>query len=135
MQFESESGIRINNPSEGDLDEYLGELEGVDNSYAYLTAPDGSYVQVGGGPSEFTVELREIKPDGTFRHLKARRAETNPAERHLNIGGASVSVRADQVLDLDTVRKIFRSFRTDKKIDASLKWRDITEMFQASAKE
>jgi hypothetical protein len=133
MRYESQSGMPLDDPSEYDLHEALSCLDGVDNSYASLTAPDGSYIQVGGGPIEFTVEMREVGDNGVFRHLKAAvpRHNANASEHQLTVGGASVSVRADQVLDLPTVRKLFRSFLRRQKADAGVAWQDMSAMFQS----
>ncbi len=59
MFYESELGTRVDDPSESQIEELLGQLEGVDESYASLTDDAGNYVQVGSGPDEFTVELRD----------------------------------------------------------------------------
>src|SRR3954454_3869937 len=103
MRYESESGLRLDDPSDAQLDQVLGQLDGVNNSYASLTKSDGSYIQVGGGPTDFTVEVRVFSPDGSFRHLKAAHRKELGNEHRLTIGGASVSVRTDQILDLHAV--------------------------------
>jgi hypothetical protein len=132
IRYESQSGPRLDDPTEEELDEALFRLDGVGNSYAYLTAPDGSYVQVGGGPTEFTVEMREVRDNGGFRHLKAVVLRGSPSERRLAVGGANVTVRADQILDLTKVRKLFRSFLKCQKANADgINWEDITAMFQS----
>lgn len=130
VRFESESGTPVDDPSEGELEELLTRLDGVDDSYASLTALDGSgYVQVGGGPAGFTVEHRETRTDGTFRHLKAARPGGATAERQLTIGGADVTVRADEVLDLPAVIQVFRAFLGGHVPAAPVVWHDITTMF------
>lgn len=124
----------MDDPTEADLDELLARLDGVDDSYASLTALDGSgYVQVGGGPMEFTVEVREERPDGTFRHLKAVRPAPDAAERRLAIGGAVVTVRADELLDSAAVRRIFRTFLGGRVATAPVAWRDMTAMFAGTS--
>lgn len=129
-RYESESGTCFDNPSEDMLDQLLAQLDGIGNSYASLTASDGNYVQAGGGPTVFTVEKREIRQDGTFRHLKATLATEEQDERRIIIGGSSVSVRADQLLDLPTVQQIFRAFHRGLTPSPSVVWQDITSMFQ-----
>src|SRR5258707_797533 len=104
-RYESQSGVLVDDPTEHDLDQLLGTLDGVDNTFASLTTRDGSYVQVGGGPTEFTVEMRKVSPKSAFRHLKAALPNGSRDVRQLNIGGVRVSVRTDQVLDLATVRQ------------------------------
>ncbi|QVL30947.1 hypothetical protein KIH39_19125 [Telmatocola sphagniphila] len=128
--YESESGTRLEGPSISNLNELLSLLDGKRNSYAYLTRSDGSYVQVGGGPTDFTVEEREIFPDGSFRHKKATLPGNDKKECRLTIGGMSVSVRADQLLNLALVQQIFHTFRHGIKTSDSLLWEDMTAMFQ-----
>ena len=134
MRFESEAGLRLDDPAPGELDEALARLDGVDNSYATLTSPDGrGYVQAGGGPDLFTVELREVYADGAFRHLKAARPDDRrdgAGERRLTIGGADVTVRADEAVDLAAVRHLFRAFLAGRATTAPVVWRDITAMFR-----
>ncbi|HZZ73556.1 MAG TPA: hypothetical protein VFE24_14985 [Pirellulales bacterium] len=129
MRFESEAGRSIENPAEADLNRLLGELNGSSNSYASLTMPDGSYIQAGGGPSEFTVEVRNIRSGDSFVHWKAGRKNGRVSERQLLIGGASVTVGENQILDLATVQQLFSSFQREQTLDGSMQWRDISSMF------
>ena len=134
LRYESESGVQLDDPSAGELDALLARLDGVDDSYASLTAADGSgYVQAGGGPTEFTVELRETRPDGTFRHLKAARPDGGAAERQLAIGGGDVTVRADEVLDRAAVGQVFRAFLSGRVVAAPVLWHDVTAMFAGTS--
>lgn len=129
MRYESEAGLCIDDPSPEEVDDYLGRLDGIDESYASLTDESGSYLQVGGGPDEFTIEVREVRPDGSFRHLKATRHEPDSAGRFLTIGGANVAVRADQVLDSSLVRRLVRTFALGRGADPAVSWDDMTAMF------
>ena len=128
MRYESESGTQVENPTERQLEELLYELDGVTDSFASLTAPNGSYIQVGGGPTAFTVELREVGNSGTFRHLKATLPNGGRTERHLIIGGERVSVRENQIIDAETMLRLFRTFLRSQNADASVEWEDITTM-------
>jgi hypothetical protein len=128
-RYESESGESVENPSEADLDRLLGQLDGNANSFASLTTPNGNYIQVGGGPDQFTVEIREVQQGDSFRQLKAGLKSGQSDERHLTIGGASVSVMSNQVLDLSTARQLFRFFLRQNAADPSVAWQDITRMF------
>jgi hypothetical protein len=129
MRLETENGTGLDDPSPFALRQALSALDGVTNSYASLTAADGSYIQAGGGPSEFTLEIREHKPDGSFRHLKANRDPADVANRFLEIGGSRVSVQAGQIVDLGTVVNSFLVFANSKAPDRDLRWDDITAMF------
>lgn len=129
MRYESQSGFVVDDPSDAQLDELLGRLDGRNNSFASLTAHEGSYIQVGGGPDEFTVEIREILPNRTYRHLKARNVGRASNNWQLTVGGASVSVREDQLLDLKMVRELFGYFGKKQSPATTVDWEDITKMF------
>ena len=134
VRYESESGSRVDDPAESELDELLARLDGVDDSFASLTALDGSgYVQVGGGPTAFTVERRDVGADGTFRHFKAaREVHGDVTQRQIVVGDAEVTVRDDEVLDLRTVCAVFRVFlarHLRAPVADVVVWRDITPMF------
>jgi hypothetical protein len=132
-RYESESGVQVDDPSDTQLDQLLGQLGREGNSFASLSMPDGSYIQVGGGPADFTVEVREYQPDGEYSHFKATLPGRNTGERRLTIGGASVSVRSDQILNLEVVRRLFRSFAHGDKTESTVLWPDISTMFQDDA--
>ena len=129
VRYESQSGQTAENPVDVDLDRLLGQLDGNGNSFASLTMPDGSYIQAGGGPDEFTVEIREVLKRGSFRHLKAGLKNGRTDERRLTIGGASVSVLENQVLELSTAQQLFRFFSRTRSPDPAFVWQDITPMF------
>ena len=117
------------NPSDDMLDRLLEEIDGDENSYAYLTAKQGNYIQVGGGPKEFTVEIRVTAKDGTFQHFKATHPKGGTAKKKVTVGGQTVNIRANQVLDLKTVQELFRAFSNTGKASPTINWEDITAMF------
>ena len=91
MHYESESGRSVRNPTEQRLSDLLGGLDGRRNSYAILTAPDGSYVQAGGGPARFIVEVREISANAAFRHVRAVGSGRTPGTvEEVLVGGAAL---------------------------------------------
>lgn len=133
IRYESESGRSVENPNDFALREFLGELDGHENSYAALTMPDGSYVQVGGGMDGFVVEVREIRQGDEFRHLRAAFREAPDGNRQVVIGRSLVTVASSEVLDLSAVHQIFRVFLRDRVPDRSFAWHDVTAMFVQSS--
>lgn len=134
-KFESQNGSMSDGPDDQALEQLLRSLDGANNSFASLTMPDGSYLQAGGGPVEFTVEARLIPPGLPFRHLKAGvTANQGESDNHrLSIGGADVLVPLNQVLDIPTVCRLFRHFLHGRGLDPSVVWHDITSMFDETA--
>ncbi len=129
LRYESESRQQIENPTESDLERLLSELDGSLSSYASLTSSDGSYIQAGGGPDVFTVEIREMRQGGSFRHLKAAHGKMQNTRSVLSIGGANVEVDASELLTYSDMLQLFRYFLRERAPDPSFEWHDLTPMF------
>lgn len=130
MVLETENGYKILNPTKQQIVNEINALDGVDNSFAVLEDDTESYIQVGGGPDEFTVEVRLYSNDGNFTHWKAEYQQTNSdSTKSISISGASVKVKASQVLDNKTVQNLFESFADGELLAKIVKWRDMTSMF------
>jgi hypothetical protein len=130
MIFELENGNRLENIKKDDLDKYLRKINGSSNSYAVLEAEDGSYIQVGGGPVEFTVEVRHISSDDEFFHWKARKKHSqSEAIKKIIISGSLVDVQSNQIIDLETVISLFNEFYDSKYLSSIVAWDNITNEF------
>lgn len=130
MIFENEIGQKIINPTKEQLEDMLDQLDGVGNSYAYLEAENGDYIQVGGGPIEFTVEIRENFNNGKFKQWKAQlRDSDEEGIRFVIIAGSEVKVRSNQILDIKTVKELFGLYLEGNQLPEIINWSDITDMF------
>lgn len=108
-----QGGPRIETPTSAELSRALLRLNGRTCTFACLERQDGSgYMQVGGGPTEFTVEVRRTEANGSFTHWKAARPGTggDAGVRHLHIGGQVVTVQACETLSYHTVSQLFGEF-------------------------
>ncbi len=133
MVFESENGRRTVSPEKQQALEAIAKINGVGNSYASLEDDQGNYIQVGGGPLEFTMEVRTTVQDGTFTHWKAGLWNAkSDGEKRMIISGSVVRVASDQVIDINTVKRLFASFFDGDKLSDIVRWDDMTEMFYAS---
>ncbi len=133
MVFESQNGRRIVGPEKQQVLEAIAKLDGVGNSYASLEDDQGNYIQVGGGPIEFTVEVRITAQDGTFAHWKAGLLNSkSDGEKRIIISGSVVRVKSDQVIDINTVKRLFEAFIDGDKLPDIVRWHDMTEMFYDS---
>jgi hypothetical protein len=125
-----QDGTELTDPSEEQVRQALGRLNGANVSFGYLEDDQGSYAQMGGGPAAFTVEVRETSPGGTFRHWKARLPGAQGGEtRYLPIGGQRVKVDSAEVLPFDMVITLFRSFAGGAPRSTEAEWTDITHWF------
>ncbi|MCM3702384.1 hypothetical protein [Paenibacillus macerans] len=133
MIFESENGARSEKISSYELENYLKMIDGSSNSYAYLEMKDGSYIQVGGGPLEFTVEVRQYlsEGDGGFAHKKAKQKDSvSSGTKKILISGSLVDVQTNQVMNLKMVILLFKSFLDGDVFPTNVEWDDITSMFK-----
>jgi predicted component of type VI protein secretion system len=130
MIFENEIGQKIINPTKEQLEDMLDQLEGVSNSYAYLEAENDDYIQVGGGPIEFTVEIRENFNNGEFKQWKAQlRDSDDEGTRFVIIAGSEVKVCSNQILNIKTVKELFGLYLEGNRLPEIINWSDITDMF------
>lgn len=130
MVLESENNQRLLDPTKQQVFDALARLDGVGNSYAFLEDDSESYIQVGGGPIEFTVEVRKTKSDGTFTHWKAELLKSkNYGERNIIISGSVVRVKSNQILDKKNVKQLFEAFMDGDSFPNTVKWIDMTRMF------
>lgn len=130
MIFDSENGYHIENIQKDELIRNLKKINGTSNSYAVLEASEGNYIQVGGGPVEYTVEVRKVIKDGDISHWKARKMNVENAEmKKIIISGAVVDVKSNQIIDLDTVLMLFNAYFYGERLPLFTEWDDITNMF------
>lgn len=130
MKYEAENGTLILDIQETGLEEQLRLLNGTSNSYASLENSQGDYIQVGGGPNQFTVESRVYMEPNQFVHKKARSKLSQSASiRKIRIGGSAVKVRQDQILDEHQVVVLFSLFLKGANFPDCVGWDDITDWF------
>jgi hypothetical protein len=130
MIYNSENGTCIDKIEIKNIKNYILELNGSSNSYASLEKENGSYIQVGGGSTEFTVEVREYEDDGRFTHRKAQRiGDRNSEKRSIVISGSNVTVTNNQVLDTNEVIVLFQQYMNGSPFPKNVDWIDITGMF------
>jgi hypothetical protein len=113
------------------LAQVLGALEDLNPggpSFAILEAKTGDYVQTAGKPTAMTVEWRSYDSAG-FQHFVGGRGDTSSEEARVPTQGGFVTVRANEVLDLQAVQEVFTAFFNGEDRPASLSWRDVTERF------
>jgi hypothetical protein len=128
--LETENGYKILNPTKQQIANEIYALDGVDNSFAVLENDTESYIQVGGGPDEFTVEVRVYSNDGNFTHWKAEYRQPSSIDmKSILISGSPVKVQTSQVLNIKSVQNLFESFANGDLLAKIVKWADITSMF------
>lgn len=130
MILESESGVQIINPAKQQIIDRLNALDGVHNSFVILEDETESYIQAGGGPGEFTVEVRIYDSNHEFIHWKAQYQHSNNRNiKTISIAGASVKVQVNQILTIETAEELFADFAEGNFLSPKVTWADITSMF------
>ena len=130
MVLDTENGRKVLNPTKQQIVDEICALDGVDSSFAVLENDTESYIQVGGGPDEFTVEVRVYSNDVNFTHWRAERQQfENTDMKNILISGSLVKVQASQVLNIETVQSLFESFTDGIFLATNVKWVDMTSMF------
>ncbi|OXM83274.1 hypothetical protein CF651_26465 [Paenibacillus rigui] len=131
MIFESENGVHYKKIKKNDLENHLRTIDGSSNSYAILEKEDGSYMQVGGGPIKFTVEVRKYFSSSDFTHRKAiQKDSASSGTMKIIISGSLVEVQTNQVMNLETVILLFKSFLEGEDFPTTVEWDDMTNMFK-----
>ncbi len=130
MILKTESGYKTINPTKQQILDEISVLDGVDNSFIILENDTESYIQVGGGPEEFTVEVRVYINSNDFTHWKAEYQQSDGIVlRTLSISGASVKIPASQILNIETVQRLFMEFADGVLLSTKVTWVNITSMF------
>ncbi len=130
MVLEVEAGYKLENPTIEELYKELDSLGKKGKTYMYLNADCGSYIQIGGKVKSCVVEVREVISADEFKHWGAKKIDDeNETIKQINIGGAKVSVKEKQVLDIDMAKVLFKSFLEEQFLSNSVNWVDITAMF------
>ena len=124
MRFEREGCKPIEDPSQARLKK---ELALTKSAFASLTAPDGSYLQVAGGPGLFALEYR----DSSGRHFRGRQA--TPVVRFkdgtiLSFSGGSLTMRRDEWFLIDQVAEIAGAFGLGVELPL-VEWKPLNESF------
>lgn len=98
------------------------------SSFLSLTAPDGSYVQVGGGPGLFLLE--HCDSEGT--HFRARQ-ETNvvpfPDGTILSFAGSEIAMAQHEWFLLKQVAEVLSAFAVKRPFPAFVQWKKLNENY------
>lgn len=124
MKFQREGCKPIASPSAAKL---RLELSRARSSFASMTAGDGSYVQVGGGPGLFVVERRDR--DGG--HFRAR--QEPPVTRFedgvtISFSGSTLALANSEWFLLEQVVSIFSAFARGELV-STVHWQRLDEEF------
>lgn len=131
MIFERENGQPLKCPSTARVVQELKRLRSHGtSSYASLTSPDGSYLQVGGGGAGCVLERRSTE-DG--RHYRAYQDEpVVPLEdgTEISFGGSRIPLQQGEWLSIKQVNEVFVAYLNAEPLPDFVKWRDISDLFE-----
>lgn len=124
MKFEREGCKPIASPSEARL---RLELSRAKSSFASLTADDGSYMQVGGGPGLFVVERR----DREGNHFRAR--QDPPVTQFddgltISFSGSTLAMKNAEWFLLDQVVEAMSAFARGERFP-NITWQKLDKQF------
>jgi hypothetical protein len=129
--LEREGSHNFKDPSEARIRLELKRLYGYGkSSIAYLSAEDGSYVQVAGGNIACVLEWR--RPDG--RHFRASQPDAKhpfPDGTPLQYSGGRIPLLRHEWFFIEQVADAFVAFRFGRPFPEYISWRDVTEEVKA----
>jgi len=129
--FEREGAASITNPTAARLVSELKKLKSYGkSSFASLTRPDGSYVQVAGGGVGCMLEWRDTRTNTQSRAFVE--SPTVPFEdgTELTFGGGRIPLRRDEWLNIARVTEVFVAFLAGEPFPPSIRWRDISDILK-----
>jgi hypothetical protein len=97
--------------------------------FAIFTLPDNSYVQCLGSKRRLTVEAREYRPDGSFKHWVFGRGRPTSEPVQIEVSTGSASIDLTQQLTMRDARVIMRQFLETRTFPETYHREDITERF------
>ena len=123
-----EGNAELRNPTAGQLDAAIDRLTPKGGpGFAVLEAtPD--YVQTAGGDGLCTVEWRQSHGEG-FRHFVAGKDGDNSTEIEIPTNGFQVTVKKNECLTTQDVKRLFQTFLTGGNRPTDFRWRDVTDRF------
>jgi hypothetical protein len=123
MRFDRENKVPVENPTEKQIRRQLGYKKGGDNTFAILSATDGSYVQMLGGGVACCLEWRDVQ---TGRHFRAFQATPRvPWKNTTRLG--SILLQPREFFFIEQVADAFVAFLRGQPFPPEIKWRDITD--------
>ena len=97
--------------------------------FAILTLPDNSYVQCLGCKRRLTVEAREYRPDGSFKHWVFGRSLPQSEPVRIEVSTGVVTIDATQQLTMRDARIIIRQFLETQTFPNKYHREDVTERY------
>lgn len=125
----NEKGEKIVNPTKEQTKEILVDLECDENSFAILEIDDNNYMQAGGGPDDFIVEVRCNEGD-EFKHYKAKEkgVETNE-KMSFRMSEGKWDEYKNVIFPIQMVIQLFEGYLDGIRLHEYVAWFDMTDRF------
>jgi hypothetical protein len=125
MRFEREGCKAVERPTEAQIRRGLSLTK---SSFASLTAQDGSYLQVAGGPGLFALEFRSA----SGQHFRGRQHQ--PVVRFedgttLMFSGGTLTLEQCEWFLIDQVAEVFRCFAKGENIPVFITWQPLNAQY------
>jgi hypothetical protein len=123
--LEREGRKPIQRPSKAQISQALSRTK---RSFASITANDGSFLQVGGGPGLFVLERR------TAEGAHFRACQEAPVVRFedgtvLAFSGSELTLQRDEWFLIDQVTEAFSAFAQSHPLPEFIRWKSLDENY------
>ncbi|WP_444933928.1 hypothetical protein [Microbulbifer sp. JTAC008] len=126
MILEVENRAKIESPTRKDIERALRSLKSEGpSSYASLTSPSGSYVQVGGGRFTCLLEKRGSSDGAQYRAYSNSPSVPFPDGSILSFSGGDIPLRNDEWFNIEKAIELFVAFASDADLPNDIFWREI----------
>jgi hypothetical protein len=122
----------IESPTWQQIERAFAKWDTLRRGFFILSDASGNYVQTAGASYKATVELREVRPDGTFSHYVLGRAEGSRAATSIFTSAGTVRLNENEIFSLPEVLEIFRAFFDDRGVPDRFTRRDDTSRFASA---
>jgi len=126
MYLEAENKIKKVLNSFSEVEAILRELRSYGpTSFAILSKPDGSYVQVAGGRVNCLLEFRSLNSNKNMRAYLAQPKSPFTEIQTLICGAGHIQHQPDETLFIDDVIACFAAFFDGRDFPSEVFWREI----------
>ncbi|MCL2831509.1 MAG: hypothetical protein FWD77_12365 [Betaproteobacteria bacterium] len=124
MRLESEGNAPIENPKPSQVKKIISSLRSYGpSSYASITDPQGSYLQVAGGGVTCLLELYQSDTGKRFRAFGDTKNKAFPDGTLLVFRAGQIAMQSDEWFMAEKISEAFCNFLEGKELPKEIHWR------------